>query len=546
MKRCLAVVVAALSLTMLLVACGTSGPQTVEKVVTQVVETEKVVTQVVEVEKESTVVVEKVVTPTPGGSAGTSGGTLRVAIGGDIDNYDPHTNPLDLYEDVIRNTVYSALTRYDANQELQPGLAESWEISPDGQTYTFKLREGATFHNGQPVTAEDVQYTFDRIKTLGSFVSRRAQVIESIEVIDDYTISFHMNSPQGWWLHDATFVAIVPSGATTDTLSSEPIGSGPYMFKEWVPNDHITLERNPNYWDPDAVLVDEIVFRILPDVSSAIANLQSGEVDVIREASVVDAVSFLGSQDIRVVESPSSNFFHFYHMTGVNNEDILNNVNVRRALAHALNKDAIQRSVFLGQGEQIWSPVPLSNQYHISPEGYPYDPAMCRELLDAEGIQNLEFSVEIPVGEAGAADAEAMTVVWQAGLAECGVQLNINKSELSVWLDKYLTQNYDVTWNSIGIGGDPNGFFDLIIRRFADAGVYNNPEMEDLRARAKQTTDPAEATEMLTRMQEIINEDLPVILVQTVPNLSLTGPHVRDWKIRPDGSRVMEGVWLDQ
>ncbi|MCZ7572986.1 MAG: hypothetical protein M5U01_30910 [Ardenticatenaceae bacterium] len=154
--------------------------------------------------------------------------------------------------------------------------------------------------------------------------------------------------------------------------------------------------------------------------------------------------------------------------------------------------------------------------------------------------------MEIPVGEAGAADAEAMTTIWQAGLAKCGVKLNINKSELSVWLDKYLTQNYDVTWNSIGIAGDPNGFFDLIIRRFVNAGVYNNPEMEELRPKAKQTSNPEEAKKLLARMQEIVNEDLPVILVQTVPNISLVRSYVHDWRIRPDGSRLMDGVWLDK
>ncbi|MCZ7572984.1 MAG: ABC transporter substrate-binding protein [Ardenticatenaceae bacterium] len=415
MKRYVGIVVAALLLALVIAACGQAPtPQTVEKVVTQVVE--KQATVIVEkqttvvVEKQVTQVVEKVVTPTPG-SAKKPGGTLRIAIGGDIDNYDPHSNPLDLYEDVIRNLVFDGLTSYDENEQVQPDLAESWEISPDSKTYTFHLRKEAKFHNGEPVTAKDVEFTFNRIKTMGTYINKRAQYIESIDVPDDHTIVFHMTTPQGWWIHDATFVAIVPTGSTTDTLKTDPIGTGPYKFKEWVPNDHITLEKNPDYWNPDETLVDQIVFRVLPDVRSAIANLQSGEVDAIREASVVDAVQFLSSEDIQVVQSASSNFFHFYHMTGLNNEYILKNKNVRKALAYALDKDAIQRSVFLGQGEQLTSPVPPSSPSHISPPGYPYDPEKCRQMLDAVA-QHLIVIIDTTVRSTARSLETAAPAVW--------------------------------------------------------------------------------------------------------------------------------------
>ncbi len=524
-------VLACLTLALLMAACGPAAtPQAQVPPPTPVV-----------IEKVSTVVVERVVTPTPG-PAKKSGGVLRVAISGDIDNFDPHFNPLEIYEDAIRNPVFSRLLRYDENQQLQADLAEKWEISPDSKTYTITLRKDAKFHNGKAVTTKDVEYTYTRIKPMASFINKRALPIDRMEIVDDRTIKFIMKDPQGWWLHDTTYVGIVPAGSGDD-LKSKPIGSGPYKFKEWVTNDRIVLERNADYWNRDDNLADQIVFRVLPDVRSAIANLQSGQVDAVREVSLVDAVAFLSARDIRVVQSSVSNTFDFYHMTGLNNKFILNNKQVRQALNYALDKDAIQRTVFLGQGQQLTSPIPPSSPYHISPKGYPYDPEKCKQILDKEGVKNLEFSVEIPLGYPA---AEPETVVWQAGLAKCGVKLNINKSELSVWLDKYLKQNYDVTWNTIGQAGDPNSFFESIIRRFVLAGVYNNPEMEELRAKAKQTANPDEAKKMLTRMQEIVNEDLPVVLIQTVPNISLVRSYVRDWKLSPDGKRLMHGVWLDK
>ncbi|MFN8442918.1 MAG: ABC transporter substrate-binding protein [Caldilineaceae bacterium] len=462
--------------------------------------------------------------------------TFTVAASADIDTADPHISQLLMFNNIIRLNVFNSLVRYAPNLDLQPDLAESW-TNPDDKTYIFKLRQGAKYHNGQEVEAKDVEFSFKRIGEKQTVFSSRVANIESYEVVDKSTIKITLKQPQADFLDGLVFLSIAPESAEAD-LAKKPIGSGPFKFVEWVPNDHITLERNPDYWETDLVKVDQLIFKIIPEAQVAVTNLQSGEIDGILDIPVSQAVFFKDAKDVKAIIQPTSSF-HLYEMLGKNSEPIRNNVKVRQALAYCMDKDTIQKTVFSGEGRQKWSFVPYGSWAYKEEAGYPYDPEKAKALLAEAGVgPSFEFSVIIP---SGYPDGEKATTIWQACLANIGVKLNIQIEELSVWLDHYINHTYDVSWNVFPGFADPNYFVSLGLKpHFADA--WKNADAEKAADDANTTLDQAKRKEFYAIVQDAAAADLPVIVVQEAPQASLVKPNVEGWEINPLGMVIVRGV----
>ncbi|MBI3963144.1 MAG: ABC transporter substrate-binding protein, partial [Deinococcus sp.] len=195
------------------------------------------------------------------GPSFTQGGnTLTVAIQGDLGDLDPHVNQLILFK-WIRLNVYNALTRYDENLQIVPDLAESWETS-DTQHWTFTLRSGVLFHNGRTLTADDVQSSLQRAAASTSSLAARVQNIESIEVLSPTQVQVNLKTPSAAFLDDIVPITIVPQEAA-DTLSTNPVGTGPFRFVEAIPNDRIVLERYSDYFEPGVPQIDRLVLRVI-------------------------------------------------------------------------------------------------------------------------------------------------------------------------------------------------------------------------------------------------------------------------------------------
>lgn len=363
-----------------------------------------------------------------------------------------------------------------------------------------------------------------------------------MEILDDYTIQFNLATANAYFMDDSTWVSIIPQ-EEAETLQSEPIGTGPFKFVEWIPNDRIVLERFEDYWDEGKPHVDKIVLRVMPDVQARIASLEAGEVDVVRDVSVVDALRFLTSEDIRVIKPDSSTATQYFVMVGGQNEAIMNSFRVRQALAHALDNDAVNRTAWMGQGTPLVSPIAPSVPYFAEFEGYPYDPEKCREILAEEGYPDLEVTVETI---SGFSDGKQAAVIWQAGLAECGVTMNIVESEIAVWLDKYIGQEYEVSWNAMGLSANPNDWMDRGASRWIRAGTWVNEEAIELWEAGKSEIDPQKAAENFARLQEINVEELPVIMIGAAPSVSLVRSNVKNWHVSPSQLRLYREVWLDQ
>ncbi|MGE3796686.1 MAG: ABC transporter substrate-binding protein, partial [Thermomicrobiales bacterium] len=376
---------------------------------------------------------------TPWLAAGVSAqatGELVVAAGGDIDTLDPHISQLLMFSDTMRRTVFDGLISYADDLSYVGNLAESWE-NPDDTTYVFTLREGLTYHDGTAVDASHVQFSFERIAELETVWSSRVANVAGYEVIDPRTISITLSEVQADFLDGLGPISII-SPEIAENIESVAIGTGPFKFVEWVPNDHILLEANPDYHEEGMPGVASIRFNVLPEPQVAITNLQSGDVNGVLDIPVSQATPLEGDDRVTVINVPTTSI-HIFEMIGKNNEMIRTNAAVRQALAHCLDKNAVQQTVFAGGGQPKWSFVGSTHWAYVDVPGYDYDPAAAAGILEEQGAAGLEFTC---LCIQGYPDGERAATIWQAGLAEAGVTMNIEVLELSVWLDNYLNHTY--------------------------------------------------------------------------------------------------------
>jgi peptide/nickel transport system substrate-binding protein len=453
-------------------------------------------------------------------------GDLVVASGGDIDTLDPHISQLLLFGDMMRFTVFSSLVRYAEDLSYVGDLAESWE-NPDDTTYVFTLREGITYHDGTPLLAEHVQFSYERIAEQETVWSSRVANIAGYEVIDDRTISISLAEVQADFLDGLVPLSII-SPEIAENIADEAIGTGPFRFVEWVPNDHIALEAYEDYHEAGVPGVASLRFNILPEPQVAITNLQSGDVDGVLSVPVSQIAPLEGDDRVAVINVPTT-AIPLFEMLGQNHEVIRTNVAVRQALAHCLDKNAIQQTVYAGGGLPKWTFVGSTHWAYNDLPGYEYDPERARAILEEQGVSDLEFTV---LCIQGYPDGERAATIWQAGLNEAGITMNIEVQELSVWLDNYLQHTYDVIWNTFPGFADPNYFVSLGLEpHFADG--WTNEEAMELARGANQTLDQEQRAEMYARLQEIFVEELPIMVIQETPKVSLTAPNVAGWEINP-------------
>jgi peptide/nickel transport system substrate-binding protein len=461
---------------------------------------------------------------------------MTIAAAGDIDTGDPHISQLLIYNNVIRMNVFNSLIRYGPTMDYQPELAESWD-TPDDKTYVFHIRKGVAYHDGTPVQASDVEFSFKRIGDKKTVFSSRVANVDTYQVLDPATIKLTLKTPQADFIDGLTWLSIV-SPAAEATLDKAPIGSGPFKFGEWIPNDHITLQSNPNYWEPNLTQVDTLTFKVIPEAQVAVTNLQAGTLDGMLDLPTSQAVFFKGSKEVKAIIQPTSSI-HIFELMGKNSDPIRQNTRVRQALAYCLDKAAVQKTVFSGEGRPKWSWVPIDNWAYKDEAGYPYDTDKAKALLTEAGFdQGFEFTVIIP---SGYSDGEKASTIWQAGLAKVGVKLNLEVQELSVWLNNYINHTYDATWNVFPGFADPNYFVALGLKPHLK-DQWQNPEADQLADQANATLDQSMRTDLYGKLQDIFVADLPVMVIQEAPQSSLTRPTVSGWFINSIGQVIVRGA----
>lgn len=352
-------------------------------------------------------------------------GTLRIAVPSNLNTLDPAKTKIG-EEYIINFLVYSGLTEIDRTGEVKPDLAESWETSEDLKTWTFHLRDGVTFHDGSPFTAEDVKATIERVmdKATASTARVNFEIVDEIEIVDDMTIRFNLSQPYAGFaeiLGDRQ-VRIVSSD-NLDTLASDPVGTGPFKLKSFRPGDRIELVKNEDYYVPDTPNLDEIVIRIIPERAAQFAALETGELDLIWDVPPETVGEYRDSDQVKM-DSVATSTWDGIIMNA--SQKPFDDERVRRAISLALDKQALVDIALFGNGTPTHTMIPPSHPYYN--DELPItevDIEQAKALLAEAGYEDgFEITLYVPVGRP---TRERVGIGAANMLKAIGVQANVQR-----------------------------------------------------------------------------------------------------------------------
>ncbi len=511
--------------------------------------------------------------PTPAEPVAKVQDTLIFGRGGDSQSLDPAI-VTDGESLKIGHQVFDSLLEYkEGSTEVQGALAESWQVTPDGLIYTFKLRQGVTFHDGTPFNADAVAFNFKRwddpkseYKFEGDsfdyydsmFGPDGSRVIKEIKVVDPNTIEFILKQPQAPFLQNIamTCFGIASPKAIQEkkeNFKNEPVGTGPFVFKEWKRNDSITLEKNPTYWKQGLPKLNKVVVRSIPDNSARFNALQNGEIDLMEDLSPDDLSVLESNSGLQKIERPSFNVAYL----GFNfKQKPFDNVKVRQALNYAVNKQAIIDAFFSGQAQPAVNPMPPKLWgYNDSIKDYPYDLDKAKQLLAEAGYPNgLPEEVSfyaMPVSRPYMPDGKKVAEAIQADFEKIGVKTKIESPEWATYLDETKAGDKDdiymLGWT--GDNGDPDNFIYTLLDKDSIPGnnrnFYVNEKLHTILVNAQKEVDQSKRAELYKEAQVIIKEDAPWIpLVHSVPLLAGKA-NLKGYVPSPTGTEAYSNIYFE-
>lgn len=473
-------------------------------------------------------------------AAGGQAPILTIGVGQEAVGLDPHI--VTSFSSMRRlDLLYSRLVRLDENMSIVPDLAESWEI-PDNKTYIFNLRKGVKFHNGREMTAEDVKYSLERILDPAvaspgrSFISS----ISSIEVLDKYRVRLNLSAPLASLLDALTSnnISIVPKEAVAEhgNLQRVAVGTGPYMLKEWVVDNSMTLVRNPDYFLPGLPVTDTIIYRVIPEEASLLAGVRSGNLDfaTINDGATIRQAS--ADKSVVVMSKPGINIRVFSFN---NQKKPFDDIRVRQAVTLALDRSEILTMAEYGMGA-ITGPVPVSaKSWAIPPAQLPFarpDIAKAKSLLAEAGYPN-GFTFDIVCAstyEGGLAVAQ----VIQNQLKNIGLTANLDVVEWGNYINRWVKREFVTMVELRGGSAEPDRF---LFRSLHSTGGVNNfmfadAEVDKLLDLGRVQTVPAERKVTYDKVQVMLTEKAPLVFLYSPNENQVVSPKVEGFKQIGNGS----------
>lgn len=495
-----------------------------------------------------------------GGDEG-SGGDLVISIGSDVVSLSTQGSN-DVPSSNVAENIYETLTVLDENQEVQPGLAESWE-EVDETTWDFKIREGVTFHDGEELNAEAVKANFDRLVD-EEIASPRAflfEAVESVEVEDEYTVRFNLEYPYAPLLanlaHNGTGImspaiieedyAQMEEGGDPDAyINQNPVGTGPFEFEEWTPGEKVVLSRYDDYWGEKAKL-DTATFKVVSEQSSRVAELESGTSHVADAIGPNNVSRVEGMQDASVLQAPSVSLSY----VGFNVEqEPFDDVRVRQAISHAIDKDEIIQGVYNGVGIPAIGPLaPPVFGYDDSVSGLEYDLDKAKDLLAEAGYEDgFETTIWTNDNEQRVDTAVAI----QDQLKEIGIEVKIEEVEWGAYLERTANGEHDMFilgWSTVTSDAD-YGMYPLFhSSQHGDPGnrsFLTDEELDEILDEARRETDPEARQELYTQAQEMLVELAPMIYVHHQEYLLGVSDSVKDFDINAQGIYQIKQAYIEE
>jgi peptide/nickel transport system substrate-binding protein len=471
------------------------------------------------------------------------GGFLTIAQGVEPPGLDPTTATSAAIPRVVYGNVLEGLVRIERDGKIVTALASEYRISKDGKEYTFLLKKGVKFHDGKPFDAEDVKFTFERLMDPKTNIPniKYYRDIESVEVVDSQTVKFKLKNVNSMFLFNlARPDSIVINKQTADRLKTAPVGTGPFKFVEWVRGDRVVLAKFEEYHRKGLPYLDRVTFKFIGDPSAQIASLRAGDIDVIGyDVSPENA--------LLLEKDPKFKVLNGYTTTEVilstnHTRKPFNDVRVRRAMAHAIDRSALIKGAMSGYGTPIGSHMDPGNPYYIDLTAtYPYHPEKARQLLREAGFPN-GFDAVIKLPDRFAYAKRSGEIIADM-LSQVGIRLKIELTEWGQWIDRVF-KNADFDLTVIG-HSEP---FDIDI--YANPKYYfryDNPKFQETLKKTEMEPDPKLRRELYAELQKMITEDAVNGFLFVLPSLPTMKKEVMNWwKDYPMTAQDVTEVWIQK
>ncbi|HEV7257536.1 MAG TPA: ABC transporter substrate-binding protein [Bosea sp. (in: a-proteobacteria)] len=459
---------------------------------------------------------------------------------------------------LISTKMYESLLNYEGpGLAPKPGLAESWTISDDRKTYTFKLRPGVTWHDGKPFTAEDVKFSVESI--IRPYHSRGKTYfgdVAAVETPDPLTVVFRLKAPVPFFMNvfQAGEAPMMPKhgfdGIDVSTVAAvraapimqNPVGTGPFRFKEWRKGSHITLERNPTYWRKGFPCLDQIVQRMMPDGASRAIALETGEVDLAPMSSLPEAeAQRLENMPSLEASQAGAEALGPNMWLEVNMRDKpLADLKVRQALSLALDRERIVDVIWYGQGKPARGPVVSGNAaFNKALKPYEYNPRKANQLLDEagypRGANGVRFKITqnfLPYGE----NWQRLAEYVRQELGKVGISVETQSADLGGWLKAVytdwsfnLTSTFSHNYSDPSIGVERTFHSDFIRKgaTFTNSMGYKNARVDELFRLAAREIDPVARQKQFDELQQILHDEMPVIFL-----MEMSYTHIWNRKVK--------------
>lgn len=501
---------------------------------------------------------------------------LHIANGGEPSDIDPHGNS-GLPDSQIQRTLFEGLVNLNSETlEAVPGVAESWDIAEDGLTYTFTLRKNALWSNGDPVTAHDFVWAWKRgmNPALGNpfaymfFVFKNAEAYHNkeltdfsevgIKALDDHTLQFELSGPTPYILHLLAFKTMYPLHrptlekfnatellATPWTRPENLVGNGPFVIKDWIVNQVLSVRKNENYWDRDNIKLNEVHFHAVQSVNAEERMFRAGQVHM---------TLYLPPEKVEVYRKENNPAFHNFPLFSTYNyafnvqKPPLDDVRVRKALAYAVDRKMLTERVMKGGEIPAFAFTPPNKLGYVPQAKMPEDVELARQLLAEAGYPEGKGFPRLTVLYNTLEHHQTIAVVLQQMWKErLGIDVNIQNEDWKVWLENVRLGNFEISRSGwAGDYLDPNTFLDLHVTGGGNnKSNWSNARYDELIRLAAQTNDQEERFGYFQEAEAILIEEAPIIPLYTYARNRLIHPSVRNWHNNIMDDYFLQGVYLE-
>ncbi len=460
---------------------------------------------------------------------------INISLKADPPSLDPSQSNA-LVDRQVQNSIYDKLFDLDKDGKIVPVLVESFEVSPDGKVYTFKLKTGIKFHDGTEFNAEAVKFNIERDKADNSRRKNEMSFVQKVDVVDPQTVKVELSEPFSPFisiLTDRSGMMVSPEAVKKygDDFLNHPVGTGAYVFVEHINGDHVTLKKNENYWN-GKVNIDELNYKVFTNGTAAVQNLKSGQLDFIDEVPTKEIKGLDNNPNAKVVAEAGMAYQGFYLNT---KQEPFTNKYLRQAVNKAVDRDAFIKVVLDGYGAPANSPFAPGNlAYGDSDKVEKPNKQEIKDLL-AKGGKPDGFSFKLQIGTSPV--NEQFGAVIQNMLKPYGIQVELEKIEFGTMLENGANHKFQAL--QLGWSGRPDpdqSFFDFVVTgQPNNYAAISNPNLDNLAKQARVELDPAKRKVIYDQAMEIVHDESEYVHIYHDFNRFGVSKKVTGFEYIPDG-----------